>query len=313
MYRYLAVLCIFGTSVTAHPTASVYYTVVENRVTIDATGGATKDTPFAIASIGKMFTSVAVLKAQEAGLLKVDDLARVYLPVEIVENLGGLDDVTLRHLLTMTSGIAGYYDEAFLSDALEDPDSVATPDQAVSYAYGKEPLFAPGRGFDYSNTNYLLLGMILEKVFGASYAQILDHQVLSPAGMTHSFVFGPRPLPSTFPKGHDGWQHVRDYYTGTGFGDGGVIASAADLHLFFEALLVEKTLLSPGSLAQMITPPDGSRYAFGIIDDDPVLWHNGGDVGFSSLAGVNPDTGDIAIALSAKSDADLDWVFEALD
>lgn len=134
-----------------------------------------------------------------------------------------LSEIEIRHLLTMTSGLVGYFDDAFLQDAIDDPETVQTPQSAVSYAYGEALMFRPGRAFDYSNTNYVLLGLILENVTGKSYAQVMAEQVFKPAGMKDAFVFGSRALPATFPKGHAGWSHYRDYYNAQGFGDGGVI------------------------------------------------------------------------------------------
>jgi D-alanyl-D-alanine carboxypeptidase len=277
-----------------------------------ATPGTTPDTPFAVASVGKTFTAVAVLRLAERGLLSVDAPAADLLPGEIVEGFDGLRGVTVRHLLTMTSGLPDYYDDAYIDDALDDRAGVQRAEVAAGYAMGERPLFAPGRGFDYSNTNYLLLGMILEEVTGRSYGEVMQAEVFAPAGMAGSFVFGTRALPDDFALGHPDRALVRGYYSGAGFGDGGVIAPARDVARFHRALFVEGRLLSQATVAVMLTDPLGEAYGMGIEIADGIAGHSGGDLGYASDVRIDLRTGDVAVELIADEDAWADWPLETI-
>lgn len=292
--------------------ATIRYLDADGVTSVTVEGPARPDTPFAIASIGKMMTSVAVLRLVEQGKLALDDGVTAYLPTEPLAGLPRLPEVTLRHLLTMTSGLPDYLDDAYIEDALDDPVKVQNPLTALSYAYGERHLFPPGQGFDYSNTNYVLLGLILEDVTGQTYAKALDRLVFQPAGMDQSFVFGSQPLPDIFPSGHEDGAHYRSYYKFDGFGDGGVIAPAPDLARFFRALFVEQSLLTAAMMAEFLHDAFDEGYGMGIEVDGELVGHSGGDLGFSSDARLDRSSGTLAIILSASADTDTDWTFEAL-
>lgn len=268
------------------------------------TEAATQDTAFAIASVGKTMTAVASLRRVDRGRLGLEDKAAAWIAPDIVQGFGGLNGITLRHLLTMTSGIPDYYTEDYLEDALDDPDRIQRADIALSYAFGEPQLFEPGTDFDYSNTNYVLLGLILEAETGKSYAGAMQQEVFAPAGMTNSFVFGSRPLPIGFADVPD---EVRRYYQGAGFGDGGVIATAADVAQFYRTLFIDQTLLPSDLLVALTTDPLGVGYGMGIELDAATIGHSGGDLGFTSDVRLHRPTGMIAIELVADEDAETGW------
>lgn len=174
-------------------------------------------------------------------------------------------------------------------------------------------MFPPGQGFDYSNTNYVLLGLILEDVTGQTYAKAMDRLVFRPAGMDRSFVFGSAHLPDTFPNGHEDGKHHRSYYMFDGFGDGGVIAPSQDVARFYNALFVEKSLLPPAMMEVFLHDGLGEGYGMGIELDGTIVGHSGGDLGFSSDVRLDRDNGTFAIILSASADTDTNWTFEALE
>jgi len=274
-------------------------------------------TPFAIASIGKTMTSVAVLRLVEKGQLSLDDDVTKWLPDdmfrEVTNGLGGLSGLTLRHLLNMTSGLPDYLTDDYLDAAIADPARIQNPRTALTFAYSEAPLFQPGSHFDYSNTNYVLAGLVLEKASGLSYSTVIESEIFNPAGMSQSFVFGTRPLPSNFPNGHEAGQHERSYYEFHGFGDGGIISTAKDLASFFRMLFLERTLLSTGMMDELVHDPLNENYGLGIDVEEGVVGHAGGDLGFSSDVRVKTSTGEIAILLIAKSDADTSWTDTVLN
>lgn len=305
-------LLVMTTAAQADTVASIRYLERDGKVEVSTTGAATAQTPFAIASIGKTMTAVAVLRLVARGELSLDEMAANRVSPEFAAGLGGLKGVTLRHLLTMTSGLPDYLTDDYIHDALDDPDNIQHPQTALTYVYGEEVLFLPAKGFDYSNTNYVLLGIILETATGQSYADLMQDLVLGPAGMTRSFVFGSRRLPADFPNGHEDGDHIRKYYEADGFGDGGVISTAHDLALFYKALLVDRSLLPANLMQEFGTDPLGADYGMGIEMEDGIWGHSGGDLGFASDVRMDIRSGDIAIILVADADADTDWTYDRL-
>jgi len=257
-------------------------------------------------------TSVAILRLVADGVLSLDKSPRNWLNQETVSGLGGLGGVTLRHLLNMTSSLPDYLTDDYIEDALADPNGVQNPRTALSYAYGERPLFLPGNEFDYSNTNYVLLGMILETATGLSYADAMQRHVFAPAEMTNSFVFGSVALPANFPSGHEDGQHFREYYEAQGFGDGGVISTAPDVAKFYHALFIAENLLTPLMMKEFKRDALGVGYGMGIEIEDGIYGHSGGDLGFSTDVRLEIETGAIAIILIAKGDADTTWTLETL-
>ncbi len=306
-------LLCFPMLVQADEPASIRYLERDGVIETMATGAATPQTPFAIASVGKTLTAVAILRLAERGALELDDPVSRWVDPDISTGFGGLEGITLRHLLTMTSGLPDYFDDDFLEDALAAPNAVQNPKTALTYAFPHDRLFAQGTGFDYSNTNYVLLGLVLEQASGRSYAQAMQFDVLTPAKMRDSFVFGSTPLPANFPNGHEYGQHFRSYYEATGFGDGGIISTAADVARFYKALFIEQTLLTPAMMAEFTQDAMDKDYGMGIEIEDSTYGHSGGDLGFSADARIDLETGTIAVILIAQADADTSWTYDILD
>ncbi len=316
MYKALIGFTLLGFSfcASADEIASVQYFEHKGFTEFSAMGeGVNADTPFAIASVGKTMTSVALLRLVGRGRLTLDDDAASWLPESVVTGFSGLNGVTVRHLLAMTSGLPDYYVDDYIVDAMDDPQGVQTPLAALQYAYDEDVLFEPGVEFDYSNTNYVLAGLIAEAASGLSYAALMQQEVFTPAGMTQSFVFGSQPLPSEFPNGHEGGVHERNYYEYQGFGDGGVISTANDLAAFYRELFIEDTLLSSELMEDFTYDEIGSGYGLGIGVGDTVFGHSGGDIGFSSDVRIDTSTGAIAIYFKAESGADLSWTADVLE
>lgn len=288
--------------------AAVRYMDLGDQVELSVQGAGTiADTPFVIASLGKTMTAVAMLRYVERGKIELEDRVIDVLPAEVTRGLDGIDTVTIRHLLAMTSGLADYYTDAYLQDALDDPDAVQNPVAALRYAKGEPALFQAGGDFDYSNTNYVLAGLILEHVSAQSYAEVMETEVFAPVGMAGSFVFGSAPLPETFPDGHEDGAHVRSYYANMGFGDGGIISTAADIAAFYRALFVQRRLLAPELMAEMLRDRLGSGYGLGIEISDGLYGHSGRDLGFSADVRFDPQSGAVAVVLIADGEAETFW------
>ncbi|MEO0391222.1 MAG: serine hydrolase domain-containing protein [Pseudomonadota bacterium] len=298
----VALTYVHAAPTRADPPAYVFVDYMNGQVDqLDASAGASVDTPFVLASVGKTMTAVAALRLVADGTLALDAPIAPLLPDGTVTGLGGLDGVTLRHLLTMTAGLPDYLSDAYSAAAVASTGAMGAED-ALRYAYGLPPLFAPGTGFDYSNTNYLLVQLAMTQVTGQPYSQLMAQHVFGPSRMAGAFVFGSRPLPAALPNGHENGAHVRDYYMNQGFGDGGVIASAQDLYRFYTALFVDRALLRSDLLEQMMTDASGEGYGMGLDLAPGEVGHSGGDLGFSSDVRLDLDTGDIFIELIARGD-----------
>lgn len=276
------------------------------------------DDRFLLASVTKPYVAAALMRLHAEGRIDIDAPAAPMLPAPVVAGLGGLEGVSVAHLLTMTSGLPDYLDDLFIDDWIEGAQRW-TPEAALAYAYGEPPLFRPGRGYDYSNTNYLLAQIILERATGQSLDAALRALVLAPAGAARTEIIGTRARGTRDAAGLSRGRDVsRLHYVGPGFGDGGLIASAADVAAFFRALFLDGRILGPEALARMLRDPLGEGYGMGIdVRPEPglgrVFSHSGGDVGFSTLALVLPDRPAVAVLLRGDEEADEDLLWQALD
>lgn len=280
-------------------------------------GRATRgDDIFAVASIGKTMTAVAVLQLAARGEIALEDAAVDHLP-------GGFTlpaNLTIRHLLAMSSGLADYYDDDFLAAAAEDPAGYRTLHAAIEYGLEEPALFAPGRRFDYSNTNYLLLQAILEHRSGRSMDAYFRQYIFAPAGMRDARVFGAHPLPPNFVQGAESGlsaREIRAHYSATSFGDGAVILPAADLFAFYRALFESEKLLPRDWVTLLITDQHGDDYGLGIEvtgnPGDQTVGHSGGDLGFSSNIRYHIPSGTAVLYFIARGETDTDITQDILD
>jgi CubicO group peptidase (beta-lactamase class C family) len=216
-------------------------------------------TRFDTASVTKLFTSVAALQLVDDGRLDLDA------PVTTLVDLAGTtisDRVTVRHLLTHTSGIADDADEEAgedLADLYVDRPCYAvmqTRDFLPQFAH-KPPLFEPGTGCRYNNAGYVLVGLVIEAITGTGYRDHVRSAVFGRAGMTSSGFFDRRDAEPDVAEGWDRvdgvWQENIFSYPPIGSPDGGAHVTAADLVAFARALRAGR-LLSPGSTELFLTP-----------------------------------------------------------
>lgn len=271
-------------------------------------------TRFRIGSITKQFTAAAILLLQERGRLKVTDHLCEYLP----RCPAAWKPITLHHLLTHTAGLPEVTDLPQFEAASQRP---TTPDQQLGWVRGEPLEFAPGSNFHYSNTGYLALGRVIEKVTGQSYETFVNTAIFEPLGMRDS----------GYDTGDD--DVAVGYSTGTTVAApinmvvphaaGALYSTAQDL-LVWEHALLGGDLLRPASLTAMttsavdLTDKLGFGYGYGIYvslePSKPVLGHDGGINGFRSLLVHNRSTGiTIIVWTNHEEDApNLDDVAETL-
>lgn len=133
-----------------------------------------------VGSITKPFTGTLLMQLAADEELSLDDPISMY-----VAGVTNGDDITLRMLADMTSGVASYtLDDAWQATFFGEPEKVWTPDELLAIGLALEPLFEPGTSFDYSNTNTILLGKVIEQVSGEPYQDVLQDRILTPLGLT---------------------------------------------------------------------------------------------------------------------------------
>ncbi|MEV0385567.1 serine hydrolase domain-containing protein [Nonomuraea sp. NPDC050643] len=213
---------------------------------------------FRVGSITKAFTSTVVLKLVAEGRLSLDDTVEKWLPGVVRGHGHDGSKITIRRLLNQTSGVFNYAtDKDLLAQYvgpafLEHRFDRIPPRELVKIAMANPPAFAPGTGWGYSNTNFVLAGMIIEKITGRSYAEEVARRITRPLGMTATYVPGNEAklrgphsrhysklmLAEPDAQAYD----VTELNTSTAWAAGGIVSTAADLHTFYRALLSGRLL-----------------------------------------------------------------------
>ena len=257
---------------------------------------------FRIGSTTKAFTATVVLQLAAERRLSLDDTVERWLPGLVHGNGNDGGKITIRQLLNQTSGLFAYSnDPEFFAKGvgpawLEHRYDSYTPEQLVQIAMAHPPLAGPGERFFYSNTNYILAAMIIEKVTGRSYGEELTQRITRPLDLTgtslpgdpgirgshpvhYSTLFSQDPAPTIY----DATEMNQSF----AWSAGGIISTTGDLRRFFGALLGGR-LLPPAQQQELLTtvPTDGSnwipntRYGLGVFAQTlpcgVTVWGNGG-------------------------------------
>ena len=277
---------------------------------IDAT------TTFDIASVSTQFTAAAVYLLADRGELALDD--------ELHEHLPELPDygapITLDDLVHHTSGLTDYTE--LLAEDFDDTDVTTTAQALGALTEADELAFDPGTAFEYSNTNYFLLGQVVERVDGRTLADFLADEVFAPLGMDQTVVRDDADLvvdaaaegyaadgEGGFSPNTTNWEQA---------GDGAVWSSVRDLQRWADNLRTFE-LGGPSLRAAMLTPgpvldEEGYGYGGGLTLGDGLIEHSGAWAGFSSDFLVAPDSSTSVVVLCNRDDAEVyDLALEVLD
>jgi CubicO group peptidase (beta-lactamase class C family) len=243
------------------------------------------DTKFGIGSITKQFTSMLIMQLREQGKLKLADPVCLY----IARCPDAWKPVTIHHLLTHTSGILSHTS----SPAWQARQMVPhTTDQIVDYVRDLPLRSTPGERFAYNNFGYYLLGMVIEKVTGGKYEDVLKDQILAPAGMTDTGYGWPGTIIVKRASGYDGrgaaLRNTRPIDMQSLFGAGGLYSTVLDLLKWNQILYGEKLL--PEASKKLMWTPALENYAFGWEIAAPApetqgharMSHSGGGIGFGA-------------------------------
>ena len=298
------------------------------------------DTHFRAASNTKTMTAAVIVQLAQEGKLRFDDPVSKY-----VEGVPNGDNITISQLLKMRSGLYNYTTAPELAESLDhDPARVWTPQELLAIAFKRPPNFAPGKEYDYCNTNYVLLGLIAEKIEGAPLAKIFQNRLFGPLGMkhtllpantsntipepySHGYLYGSSsyalvdaPYPAdlqaaakagTLKPNDDTWQNPS-----YAFAAGGVISTADDLAIWMRALVGGKIFdadyqrqwldsLEPEDPSK----PDGQKYGYGIslitFGPNSMYFHGGEMPGYNSFMGYDP-VNDVTLIIWTSLTISLD-------
>jgi D-alanyl-D-alanine carboxypeptidase len=281
------------------------------------------DTHFRIASNTKTMTAAVIIVMAQEGKLRFDDPVSKY-----VAGVPNGDNITINELLKMRSGLFNYTSAPELAESLDrDPARVWTTEELLTIAFKHPPIFAPGRRYDYNNTNYALLGLIAEKVAGAPLARLFQDRLFGPLGMkdtllpagtsntipapyAHGYLYGSssyalsdKPYPSDLVaaaragtlKPNDDTEQNPSY----ALASGGVISTAEDLATWMRAL-VGGNILNADYQRQWLaslepedpSKPLGQKYGYGITQmtfgPNRLYFHGGEMPGYNSFMGYDP-------------------------
>lgn len=271
---------------------------------------------FQVASITKMFVATVALQLADEGRLRLDDPLSRYVPA-----FPNAERITVRHLLNHSSGVPDVSQARGIDKLLiGDRDRRWTTGEVLALVVDREPVFPPGTGYAYSNTNYVLLGQVIETVAGSSWQAEVHRRIIDRLRLTRTYIGGFDRVPPTVAGYHDldndgdtenayatGWPALNTFEGAAG----AVVSTAPDLVRFARALF-DGDLLRPESVQAMTTMgPHRSRhsgYGLGVEialpDLRTVTWgHRGALPGFRSQLLYLPHSRTVIVVLADEWDA----------
>ncbi len=285
---------------------------------------------YRIGSITKTMTATVILQLAQEGELSLDDPISEYEP-EVPNG----DDITIANLLDMRSGLAGYdLDPEFLRAIDEEPERIWSPDDVLEIGYSTPALFAPGEAWDYSNTNYILRGVVMEHVTGKTASRLFKERLFDPLGLVdttlptlddasmpsmyaHGYMFttaekGGSPDPTLAPEQQQAavsgellptdWSAANPSW---GWTAGSVISTADDLAVWAKAVIDGRLLNADMQARRMAsfqpmdpTRPDGIAYGSGMLRAGSYFGHAGLIFGYNSQFLRDPQTDTTIVVLA---------------
>ncbi|GLY28903.1 serine hydrolase [Kineosporia sp. NBRC 101731] len=286
------------------------------RVALSTSGVADRDTgrrlkatdQFEIGSNTKTFTAALTLQLVDRRQVKLDAPIEKYLPGVVPNG----QNITVRMLLNHTSGLFNYTaDEKFAEGLIGDPQRVWTDPELLKIAFAHEPNFAPGQGWSYANTNYTLLGMLLQQQTGQSLPELVQQRIAQPLGLKHTYFADPRATDTgpgyahgyavSFSTGQATYADTSTWPVGGWAGAAGaIISDQRDLATFFSGLMQAK-LFSNQQLNEMKKTvelpkdfPIPGGYGLGLFHIESAcgpVWGHGGDTNGHHSTAVTTENG----------------------
>ena len=268
----------------------------------------TAESSFRLASVSKQFTTAAVVALAGDGKLGFDDLLAEHVP-----ELAAWPGVTIRHLMTHTSGIPDYYERDFYADYPADGPMPQNGDLVEILSRYPEPDFAPGEKYVYNNAAYELLAFVVERVSGQDFASFLEERVFRPAGMETATTFNSSraDIPNRVIGYRPTWfsYRINDYDPFNDMlGAGGVYATLRDFEAWANKLATDNPFPDEAFDPAVLNDGTVTDYGFGWTIDEyrghARTWHTGSWVGFRTAIARYPDNDLTIVVLNNRSDAD---------
>ncbi len=283
-----------------------------------------------VASITKPFIASLVMMLDEEGKLDINDKLTEYINPAKVEEVENAKKATVRQLLNHTSGIYDIVsDDEFYLAVLNKPKKDWEQAELLEHVKDEQAYFKPGSDVKYSNTNYLLLSMVIEGATGRFHYKLLEEKILQPLGLENTVYHSREKLPEKTAQGYfDLYNNgnivdLTNYNTGNGNGYNGIYSTVKDLQVFIEALLRTKILVSPEQLRRMKSYNPAETYrqiGLGIMQDfldHPAdtygLGHGGSDLAYSGEMYYFPEEDYTMVTLvnyGTNAESDLESVYE---
>ena len=300
------------------------FTIPYGTTLLGATIPPTADTYFRIASNTKTMTAALIMQLAQENKLGLDEPVSKY-----IRGVPKGNNITVAELLDMRSGLYNYTNAPEISASMDHhPARIWSPAELLALAFAHKANFPPGTAFEYSNTNYVLLGLIIEKVTGKPLAQAMKDRLFDPLHLQHTFLPGStvNTLPNPYSHGYlygsasvamvgtppyspevqaaarAGTLLPKDYTNvnhSFAAGAGGVVSTASDLATWTQALIAGRMLNGEYQRRWFDSPqpedpskPDGQQYGYGIAKihwgPNTMYFHGGETAGFNSFIGYDP-------------------------
>jgi D-alanyl-D-alanine carboxypeptidase len=266
-----------------------------------------------VGSITKSFTATVIMQLAQEGKLALDDPLAPYFP-EVDTN-----GATIRQALQLASGIPDYTTIPFMNELADHQQRVWSPEELIATIAGQPPMFPPGQGWYYSNTNYVMLGLIAEWTAGQPLSQLFADRIFTPLAMTGCSMPAPADaaIPEPFSRGYQlgaDWGRpdsppaplpalidVTDTNPSWGAGAGAAICTPADLLIWARALATGE-LLEPAMQAQRMTfvasGDPNAKYGLGVANIYGLVGHNGQIGGYMSQAARRESDGALIVVMT---------------
>lgn len=281
------------------------YDVSLGTVDYDRTQAITGEHLLRIGSVTKIYTAAIIMKLYEEGLLSLDTTIEEWFP-----EVPNAQHITIKNLLNHTSGIHNYTENwPVILKTTFFPQKIWEPDEIYQYIIRGKPYFAPGEKHYYSNSNYILLGLLAEQITGKKYKELLQEIIVVPLQLNNTYLLPDENLPELLISGYDrdlipmGVHEMKPDHHGwasMAYSAGGIAANAGDLSKFLQGLFTYK-IISKETLAEMMEfgnfpdedIPEQTGYGLGLrrltIEGDTLIGHTGTIPGFGAAAFYCPE------------------------
>ena len=275
-----------------------------------------------VGSASKTFVAVVVMQMVQEGKVGLDEPIETYLPGLIKgEGVDG-SKITVRQLLQHTSGLPDFDETLFgTTDVFQYRHHYVTPRDVLDSALSKPAQFEPGTQWKYTNTNYIVLGMLVERVSQRPVGEQIDERIVTKLGLSHTYFPAPgeEKIRGTHPRGYhlsaEGkLEDITEMDPTWGWAAGAMVSTPSELNTFFQAVF-DGRLLTQASIQEMKKGVDigsgGRVYGLGLIGTPlscgGTAWGHGGDIaGYHTRGGVGPDGTAVTVAVTALPTAIAD-------